>query len=166
MTTIEIQNGKPVIRVPDKHRSNFDNPQAWNLIETGDKASYRRTVTEADIAMFAGATGDTNPYHFDELYASKGRFGKRIAHGMLASGYISTVLGTMLPGAGTILLKQVFNFKKPIFIGDTITAVAEVMNIREDKPIVTLRTDCVNQKGETVLEGEAVVLVEFVNVEQ
>ena len=81
---------------------------------------------------------------------------------MLASGYISTVLGTILPGAGTIYLKQVFHFKKPVFIGDTISAVVEVLHIREDKPIVTLRTDCFNQNGESVIEGEAIVLVEFV----
>lgn len=166
MTKIEIVNGKPVIRVPDKHRSNFDDLHTWNLVEVGDKASFRRTVTDADVALFAGATGDTNPYHFDDMYAASGRFKKRIAHGMLASGYISTVLGTILPGAGTIFLKQELNFKKPVFIGDTITAVVEVLRIREDKPIVTLRTNCINQNDETVIEGEATVLVEFVNVEQ
>ncbi|MBI2967321.1 MAG: MaoC family dehydratase [Bacteroidetes bacterium] len=164
MTKTEKIDGKAVIRIPDKHRSDLDNPQSWNLIEVGDKASYRRTVTDADVALFSGATGDTNPYHFDEVYAASGRFKKRIAHGMLVTGYLSTVLGTILPGAGTIYLKQVLNFRKPVFIGDTITAIAEVLTIKDDKPIVTLSTTCINQNGETVIDGEATVLVEFVKV--
>ncbi len=126
--------------------------------------TYRRTVTDADLRLFAGTTGDTNPYHFDDTYAEKGRFGKRVAHGMLVTGYISTVLGTILPGAGTIYLEQNLKFKKPVFLGDTITAVVEVLDIRKDKPIVTLRTDCINQDGITVVEGRAVVFVEYVDV--
>jgi 3-hydroxybutyryl-CoA dehydratase len=165
MSKVEIVDGKPVIRIPLQHRTRLDKPQALDLIEIGDVATFRRTVTEADVALFGGATGDTNPYHFDEVYASKGRFGKRIAHGMLVTGYISTVLGTLLPGPGTLYLSQTLNFKKPVFIGDTITASAEVIKIKEDKPIVTLKTVCYNQKDEVVLEGEAVVMVEFVSME-
>jgi 3-hydroxybutyryl-CoA dehydratase len=149
MTEVEIIDGKPAIRIPDKHRSDLDNPQTWNVL---------------DIALFAGATGDTNPYHFDEVYASKGRFKKRIAHGMLVTGYISTVLGTLLPGPGTIYLSQSLQFKRPVYIGDTITAIAEVLKIKENKPIVTLKTNCINQNGETVVEGEAVVLVDFISM--
>ncbi len=162
MTKVEMRDGKPVIRIPDKQRSDLDAPQTWNVLEIGDKATYRRTVTDADVALFSGATGDTNPYHFDEVYASKGRFKKRIAHGMLVTGYISTVLGTILPGPGTIYVSQSLKFRKPVYIGDTITAIAEVIDIREDKPLVTLRTDCLNQNGEKVVEGEAFVLVEYV----
>jgi acyl dehydratase len=162
MTKVEIINGKPAIRIPDKHRSDLDNPQTWNLLEIGDTCTYRRTVTDADVALFAGATGDTNPYHFDDVYASKGRFKRRIAHGMLVTGYISTVLGTILPGPGTIYLSQTLKFRNPVYIGDTITAIAEVLNIKENKPIVTLKTNCINQNGETVVEGEAVVLVDYV----
>ncbi len=165
MTNVEIINDRPAIRIPDKRRSEMDAPNAWNLLEIGDTGTYRRTVTDADIRLFAGATGDTNPYHFDDIYAERGRFGKRIAHGMLVTGYISTVLGTILPGVGTIYLDQKIRFNKPVFIGDTITAVAEVLDIREDKPIVTLRTDCINQHGVKVVEGKAVVLVEYVDVE-
>jgi acyl dehydratase len=103
MTQVEIIDGKPVIKIPEQRRSAFDQQQkSSNLIEIGDMATYRRTVTEADIALFSGATGDTNPYHFDEMYAAKGMFKKRIAHGMLVTGYISTVLGTIFPGPGTI----------------------------------------------------------------
>ncbi len=164
LTKVEIIDGQRVIRMPDRPRSELDYPQNWELLEIGDKATYRKTITDGDISMFAGATGDTNPYHFDDLYASKGRFKKRIAHGMLVTGLISTVLGTILPGPGTIYISQKIDFKKPVYIGDTITAVAEVIKIHESKPIVTLTTNCYNQNREAVVEGEAVVLVEYVDM--
>jgi 3-hydroxybutyryl-CoA dehydratase len=166
MTKVEVIDGKRVIRMPDRSRSALDYPQAWDLLEVGDKATFRKTITDGDLSMFAGATGDTNPYHFDDVFATKGRFKKRIAHGMIVTGLISTVLGTRLPGPGTIYLSQNIDFKKPVFIGDTITAVAEVVKIHESKPIVTLRTDCFNQNDEMVIEGEAVVLVEYVDMEK
>jgi len=166
LTKVEIIDGKRVIRMPEKSRSALDYPQAWDLLEVGDKATFRKTITDGDISLFAGATGDTNPYHFDDEYSTKGRFKKRIAHGMLVTGLISTVLGTRLSGPGTIYLSQKIDFKKPVFIGDTITAVAEVTKIHETKPIVTLTTDCYNQDGEAVVEGEAVVLVEYVDMEK
>ena len=165
MTKVEVVEGKRVIRMPAKSRTALDYPQTWDLLEIGDKATFRKTITDGDISMFAGATGDTNPYHFDDTYSSKGRFRKRIAHGMLVTGLISTVLGTRLPGPGTIYLHQTITFKNPVFIGDTITAVAEVIKIHESKPIVTLSTNCYNQDGNAVVEGEAVVLVEYVDME-
>lgn len=165
MTKVEMINGKPAIRIPHKVRSAMDDLQALDVLEIGDTATFRRTVTYADIALFAAATGDTNPFHFDEVYASKSRFKKRIAHGMLVTGYISTVLGTILPGPGTIYLSQKLNFRAPVFVDDTITAVAKVKEIRKDKPLVTLQTDCINQNGEKVVEGEAIVLVDFVPLE-
>jgi 3-hydroxybutyryl-CoA dehydratase len=167
MTRVEIIDGKPVIRIPERRRSTFDqHMKSSSLIEVGDTATYRRTVTEADVALFSGATGDTNPYHFDETYAARGMFGKRIAHGMLVTGYISTVLGTISPGPGTIYLSQTLEFRAPVFIGDTITAIVEVLSIKETKPILTLRTDCVNQDGKTVVKGQAVVLIEYVPMDQ
>ena len=166
MTKVEVIDGKRVIRMPDKSRTALDYPQHWDLLEIGDKATFRKTITGGDLSLFAGATGDTNPYHFDDVYASKGRFGKRIAHGMIVTGLISTVLGTRLPGPGTIYLSQKIDFKQPVFIGDTVTAVVEVTKIHETKPIVTLTTNCYNQNDEIVVEGEAVVLVEYVNMEQ
>ncbi|UCH88468.1 MAG: MaoC family dehydratase [Thermoplasmata archaeon] len=165
MTKVEIIDGKPAIRIPHKIRSDYDDLQKLDVLEIGDTATYRRTVTYADIALFAAATGDTNPFHFDEVYASKSRFKQRIAHGMLVTGYISTVLGTILPGPGTIYLNQTLKFKNPVYVGDTITAVAKVTKIKEDKPLVTLQTDCINQKGEKVVEGEAVVIVDYVALE-
>ncbi len=166
MTKVEIIDGKRVIRIPEKSRSALDYPQNWDLLEVGDKATFRKTITDGDLSLFAGATGDTNPYHFDDLYSSKGRFGKRIAHGMIVTGLISTVLGTRLPGPGTIYLNQNIAFKKPVFIGDTITAVAEITKIHETKPIVTLSTNCYNQKDELVIEGEAIVLVDYVDMDK
>jgi 3-hydroxybutyryl-CoA dehydratase len=165
MTKVEMIDGRPAIRIPNKVRSSLDDLQKLDILEIGDTATYRRTVSYADIALFAAATGDTNPFHFDEEYAKKSRFGQRIAHGMLSTGYISTVLGTILPGPGTIYLSQKLQFKSPVFVGDTITAIAKVKEIREDKPLVTLQTDCINQKGEKVVEGEALVMVDYVSLE-
>jgi len=166
MTKVDEINGKKVIRLPAHSRSALDYPQCRDYIEVGDKATFRKTITDGDLSLFAGATGDTNPYHFDDIYAAKGRFGKRIAHGMLVTGLISTVLGTRLPGPGTIYLNQTLAFKRPVYIGDTITAVVEVVKIHETKPILTLSTNCHNESGEAVVEGDAVVLVEFVDVEK
>ncbi|MCB9135421.1 MAG: MaoC family dehydratase [Anaerolineales bacterium] len=125
----------------------------------GQKTTLTKTFTEADVIAFADASGDHNPVHLDETYAQTTRFGKRIAHGMLVAGLISAVLGTQLPGPGTIYLGQELSFKAPVFLGDTITAVVEVANVREGKPIATLTTNCYNQDGTLVIEGKATVLV-------
>jgi 3-hydroxybutyryl-CoA dehydratase len=119
-----------------------------------------RGISETDIAAFATLTGDVNPVHVDEDYAKTTRFGGRIAHGMLTAGFISAVLGTQLPGPGGIYLNQTLKFTAPVKAGDTITASAEVVAYREDKRIVTLKTDCTNQRGELVLTGEAVIMME------
>lgn len=124
----------------------------------GQKATMAKTFTEADILAFAQASGDHNPVHLDEGYAKTTRFGQRIAHGMLVAGLISAVLGTQLPGPGTIYLGQELSFKAPVFIGDTVTAVVEVTSLREGKPIATLTTQCFNQDGLLVLDGKATVL--------
>lgn len=131
-------------------------------LSIGQTASLTKTVTEADISLFAGATGDFNPLHIDEEFAKRTRFGERIAHGFLTAGLISAVLGTRLPGPGSIYLSQSLNFHKPVRIGDTITATVEVSAYNEEKRIVTLETNCYNQDGDVVLSGEAVVLLEEV----
>lgn len=128
----------------------------------GEQASLSKTITQEDIERFAEVVGDRNPLHLDEGFARKTRFGKRIAHGMLGASLISAVLGTRLPGPGTIYLRQSLQFLAPVFAGDTITATVAVTSVREDKPIVTCETLCSNQKGTVVLRGEAVVLVEDV----
>lgn len=136
------------------------NLQPRTRIEVGETASFTKTITETDVILFAGSTGDMNPFHINEEYARQTRFGRRIAHGMLVTGLISAVMGMKLPGPGTIYLRQELDFRQPVYIGDTITAVAEVLHVREDKPIVTLSTNCYNQRDEIVVEGRAVVLLD------
>lgn len=128
--------------------------------KAGQRASISKTITEADVYGFAGITGDFNPLHVDAEYARRSRFGERIAHGMLTAGLISTVLGMRLPGPGAVYLSQSLKFLKPVKFGDTVTAAAEVAAYRQDKRVLTLRTSCTNQHGETVAEGESVLLVD------
>ena len=126
-------------------------------IHPGLKTIHMKTVTEADIALFAGVSGDFNPVHVCEEYAKKTFFNSRIAHGALAQAYLSAAMAK-LPGL-VIYLSQLVNFQKPIRIGDTITAMAEVVETREEKGIVKLKNTCLNQKGEVVVEGEATVRI-------
>ena len=128
-------------------------------LQPGEKASRTTPITDEMIRLFADLTGDTNPVHLDEDYAAGTRFGRRIAHGMIAAGLISATLANDLPGPGTVYLSQTLQFKAPVFPGDTITTTVEVKNVRPDKPIVTLITTCKNQSDALVLEGEAVVLI-------
>jgi acyl dehydratase len=128
-------------------------------IKIGDKFSTKRRVTDELIRKFADVSGDYNPIHLDEEAAKNTRFGKRIAHGMLSGAFISAVLGYELTERRIVYLSQSLKFVAPVFIGDTVTATGTVTNIREDKPIVTLETVCTNQNGETVVTGEAVVMV-------
>ncbi|MGH7727543.1 MAG: MaoC family dehydratase [Vulcanimicrobiaceae bacterium] len=133
-----------------------------NEFYIGQSMSRRHTVSASDVERFAAITGDTNPLHLDEVYAARSRFGRRIAHGMLAASYISALLGVDFPGPGTIYLSQKLSFRKPVFIGDTLEVSATVSAIRPDKPVVTLTTSVRNQRGEEVLAGEAVCLVDAV----
>jgi 3-hydroxybutyryl-CoA dehydratase len=124
----------------------------------GARATRTRVITEDDIVRFADVSGDFNPVHLDAEYAAKTPFGERIAHGFLTASMISGILGTDLPGPGTIYLGQTLKFLAPVCIGDTITASVEVIAVREEKGLLTLRTDCTNQEGKLVLTGEATVL--------
>jgi acyl dehydratase len=128
---------------------------SWNI---GDEASLSKTITGEDIRRFADLLGDHNPIHVDEEYARTTPFGRPLAHGMLVASLVSSVLAQQMPGPGTVYLGQDLRFKAPVFAGDTITAKAVMREIRADKPIYTLETVCVNQNGETVIAGEAVVL--------
>lgn len=130
------------------------------MFTPGQTATWTKTITEADVVAFAGITGDFNPLHVDREYAARSRFGERIAHGLLTAGLVSAVLGMRLPGPGGIFLSQTLQFLKPVRFGDTITARAEVTHWRAERRILTLRTTCSNQRGETVLDGEASLLVE------
>lgn len=126
-------------------------------LKLGDRAEFTKTVSEADIYLFAGVSGDLNPAHINETYAQNTFFKTRIAHGMLVAGFISTVVGMQLPGPGAIYVRQTLNFTAPVRIGDTITASAEVAEIITDKNRVRLKTVCKNQEGVVVLDGEAEV---------
>lgn len=130
-------------------------------IKVGDKASFSKTVSDKDIVSFAEVTGDSNPLHLDEAYASKTRFKGRIAHGMLSAGFISAALGTKLaPNAVVVYMSQQLRFQRPVKIGDTITANCEVTAVQPERRFVTVKTDCVNQSGEEVVTGEAMVLLD------
>ena len=128
-------------------------------LAVGASAEMSRTVTDADVMMYAGLTGDYNPVHVDAEAAAQSMFKGRIAHGMLSAGYISAVLAMKLPGAGAIYLGQSLKFTKPVRLGDTITARVEIVEIIAAKKRVRLATTCRNQHGETVLDGEATVMV-------
>lgn len=127
-------------------------------LDVGQTAELARTVSASDIDAFAAVTGDTNPVHLDEAYAAATPFKGRIAHGMLSAGYISAVLGTQLPGPGAIYVSQTLNFRRPVRIGDAVTAEVKVTAIDHARGRVTFATQCV-VAGKTVVEGEAVVMV-------
>lgn len=123
----------------------------------GDTASFTKSVTDYDVYSMAGITGDFNPAHINTLYAVETPFKERIAHGVLSVSLISGVLGTQLPGPGVIFIGQVCDFKRPVYVGDTITATVEVVRKDEARNRVWLRTYCTNQHGELVMDGEAEV---------
>lgn len=127
-------------------------------IKLGDKAYTEKTITETDIYLFAGITGDLNPAHINQVDAEKSMFKGRIAHGMLVSGFISAVLGMQLPGPGTIYMGQELKFLAPVRIGDTIKAEVEVIEIIAEKNRIKLKTSCYNQDGKIVIDGTATVM--------
>ena len=127
-------------------------------LSVGQSAELARTVTGGDLDAFAAVTGDDNPVHLDEALAAATPFGGRIAHGMLSAGYISAVIGTKLPGPGAIYVSQSLRFRRPVKIGDTVLARAEITAIDADRARVTLKTTCL-VAGKAVVEGEAEVMV-------
>lgn len=126
-------------------------------IKLGDKASFTKTLTETDVYLFAGISGDLNPAHINQVASEQTMFKGRIVHGMLCASLISTVLGMYLPGPGTIYAGQELKFLKPVHMGDTITAEAEVEEIIKEK-FLKMKTTCTNQNGEVVIEGYATVM--------
>jgi 3-hydroxybutyryl-CoA dehydratase len=127
-------------------------------INEGMTAVFSKTVTEADIVLFAGVSGDTNPVHLDEEYAKPTMFKGRIAHGMLTAGFISAVFGTKLPGPGCIYMSQSLKFKAPVRAGDTVVARVTATTVDREKARVTFATTC-KVKDAVVLEGEAMLMV-------
>jgi 3-hydroxybutyryl-CoA dehydratase len=126
-------------------------------LKVGDIGEISKTISESDIYLYAGITGDFNPAHVNEDYAKNTFFKTRIAHGMLVAGLISAVLGSKLPGPGTVYMRQELDFMAPVKIGDTVTARVEVIEINTEKKRVKLKTTCTNQEGTVVLDGQALI---------
>ncbi len=128
--------------------------------QVGQRASFSKTLTEADVSAYAGLAGDFNPHHVDAEFARRSKFGRRTVHEMLAGGLISSVLAGKLPGPGASYLSQQLEFLAPVFIGDTVTAVVEVTAWQPEKRLVTLKTECLNQEGRQVITGQAVLILQ------
>jgi len=127
----------------------------YDELQVGQKASFGKTITESDVYLFAGISGDVNPAHINEEYAKTTFFKTRIAHGHIAAGLVSGVLGNIMPGYGTIWVSQNWNFRAPVPIGDTITATVEILE-KMGKTVKIMAT-CTNQNGVVVLDGEGVI---------
>ena len=123
----------------------------------GDIASFSKTITDADILLFAAVSGDNYPLHVDAEYAKTTRFGQRAAHGMLTASLLSTVIGLLLQRPGGIYVEQAVRFKRPVFVGDTLAASGEIVELLPEQRRMRVRTAIINQRGETVLEGEGVI---------
>lgn len=132
--------------------------KSYDEIHLGDEETLTHVVTNEDVVTFAELTGDVNPIHLDEEFAKNSFFKGRIAHGMLTAGFISTILGTRLPGTNTIYLAQNLKFTAPVRIDDTIKVIVKVIDKRDDKKIITLETNIYNQEEQKVVEGSAVVM--------
>jgi len=130
-----------------------------DTVRAGQTAETSTVVTSRMIELFAEATGDRNPVHLDDEVAARSQFGGRIAHGMLTAGFVSAAIASTLPGPGSIYLGQTLRFTRPVRIGDTVTVKLEVMEVITAKRRVRLATVCTNQDGETVMDGEATVMV-------
>jgi 3-hydroxybutyryl-CoA dehydratase len=134
------------------------NDAKYEDIQVGDTAGFSKTVSEADVYGFAGISGDFNPIHVDAEFAKGTRFGQRIAHGILSVSFVSTVLGTALPGKNSVYLSQEAKFLAPVFIGDTLTAQVKVIEKKDSKRILTLETWVTNQDGVKVMDGMARIM--------
>ena len=128
-------------------------------LKIGNSASITRLFTEQDVIDFARLTGDNNPAHLDAAYAAQTQFKHQIVHGMLVGSLFSTLLGAHLPGEGTIYMGQNLQFKAPVYFDTEVIATAEIIKIHESKPIVTLKTTCVDSEGNELVTGEAVTFV-------
>ncbi len=127
-------------------------------IDIGMEVSYSQTITDADIKEFAGVSGDRNPVHMDDSYAQQSRYKKRIAHGLMSASYFSALFGTKIPGEGCVYVAQSLQFKRPVYIGDTVTATVIVKEIDLKKRRVFFRTVC-KVKNKIVIDGEAELFI-------
>lgn len=132
--------------------------KSFDEIKLGDVAEIKKELTKEDIILFAAMSGDVNPAHLDEEYARQSMFKEVIGHGMWSGSFISTILGTIYPGPGTIYLGQSFRFRRPVKEGDTITVQVEVVEINQEKKRITLKNTITNQDGDVVVTGESEVI--------
>ena len=128
-------------------------------LNVGDTAQMQRVVLEEDVMKFAELSGDFNPVHLDESYAKTTRFGKRIAHGLFCAAMISALLGTELPGLGTIIISENMHFKHPVYLGDVVTAKVQIISVDKERNRVTVSFCCTNQLEKVLLEGCAEVMI-------
>ncbi len=133
-------------------------PQTYDDLEIGAEGRFTRQLTERDIVLFGETSGDINPVHFDDEYAATTLFETRIAHGMWSAGLISTVIGMVMPGPGSVYISQDLKFKRPVRIGDTLTAVLTVKEKIEKRQYVVLDCKVLNQRDEVVTQGGATVM--------
>ena len=138
--------------------ANYLNYIPIEKIEIGMMASYSQTITDADIKAFAAISGDINPVHIDENYAEYSRYKKRIAHGLMTASYFSALFGTKIPGKGCVYVSQSLNFKRPVYIGDTVVATVEVIKIDLEKDRVFFKTIC-KVKQKVVTDGESEIYI-------
>ncbi len=124
----------------------------------GDSASFSKTITDADVLLFSALSGDVNPVHLDAEYARTTRFGRRVAHGLLIASLISAVIGSRIPGPGSIYVGQTLRFLRPVFLGDTITVTATITVYDREQKRMILETICRNQEGDAVITGEAEIV--------
>ncbi|MDR1489368.1 MAG: MaoC family dehydratase [Desulfovibrio sp.] len=127
------------------------------ILTVGSKAYFHKTISESDVYQFAGLTGDYSRIHMDKEFAKTTRFGQQIAHGLISSSFISTIMGMQLPGSGTIFLDQYVEFKNPVFFGDTITAEVELIKVEEKEKVYIgeFKGTCTNQRGEAAVIATA-----------
>lgn len=136
----------------------MDLGKTYDDLNIGDMSSFRKTVTETDVVMFAGLTGDFNPVHIDEIYANSGPFGRRIAHGMLTMSLLTNVLGNKFPGLGTVILDVQCRFKAPVYIGDTVEVQVKVIEKLAERGWVRMEAKFINQHGKEVVSGTTLAI--------
>lgn len=134
------------------------------VIRPGDSAALAKTITDSDVLQFAALTLDTNPVHLSDSFAADTRFGQRIVHGLFSAGLISAVLGTRLPGPGSVYVSQTLHYKAPVYIGDTVTARVTVTKVRPERRLLSLLTEVHRQDGTLVLTGESLILLDRTDV--
>ncbi len=135
--------------------------ESKRTIEVGQSATLKRVLTQDDVQAFADLSGDHNPIHLNPEFAATTVFKKPIVHGMLSASLISTALAMKLPGEGSVYMSQNLSFKLPVYVGEEVTVVLTVTNVRTDKPIVTLQTQVLNSRQKVVIDGEAVAYCPF-----